>query len=277
MTGGFAKQLASLADVFVMDAFANSHRAHASVVGLAQLAPIACAGLLLAQELEALNHILETPQSPTVAIVGGSKVSTKLGVLTHLLDQVDVLIVGGGIANTFLVAMGFDVGASLYEPDLVSTASVILKEAKQKKVIIPLPIDVVVGESLGDEANVRTVDLTHSSVLATEMILDVGKQSIQRLIPYLQCAKTILWNGPVGVFEQPAFSHGTAKLAQAVADSEAFSVAGGGDTLAAINQFDLAKQINYRSTAGGAFLEMMEGKILPGIAVLQEKGKKALC
>ncbi len=267
----FAKQLAALADVFVMDAFANSHRAHASVVGLAQFAPIACAGLLLMQELQALNKILQAPCKPTVAIVGGSKVSSKLSVLTHLLDKVDVLIVGGGIANTFLAATGVDVGASLYEPDLIEMAKDILGQAQAKKVKMPLPKDVVVAQSLDDEATVRMINLKNTTVQANEMILDIGMQSVAQLKPYLQQASTILWNGPVGVFEKPVFSQGTQQLAQLIADNEGFSVAGGGDTIAAIDQFQIAQQIDYISTAGGAFLEMIEGKTLPGIAILNER------
>lgn len=262
---GLAKQLASLADVFAMDAFGTAHRAQASTEGVARFAPIVCAGPLLFTELNALGKALENPARPMIAIVGGSKVSTKLEVLNALTDKVDSLIVGGGIANTFLAAAGHNVGQSLYEPDLVDTAKALLD-----KVNIPMPIDVVVATELSAaaEAILRPVD----QVKDEEMILDVGPESAAMLAGLMKDAGTILWNGPVGVFEHAQFAEGTKVLAQAIAESDAFSLAGGGDTLAAIDQFGLSDDISYISTGGGAFLEFVEGKVLPAVAVLEERG-----
>jgi phosphoglycerate kinase len=260
-----AKKLAALCDIYVMDAFATAHRAQASTEGVARYAPAACAGPLLSGELDALGKALAEPARPMVAIVGGSKVSTKLEVLDALSDKVDTLIVGGGIANTFLAASGVQIGKSLYEPDLVETARQLLA-----KVHVPLPVDVVVSTDVSVDAEAITKPV--SEVGADEMILDIGPGTATTMCEMIREASTILWNGPVGVFEIPQFAEGTRTMAQAIADSEAFSLAGGGDTLAAIDQFDLAPQISYISTGGGAFLEFVEGKTLPAVAVLEERG-----
>lgn len=260
---GLAKKLAALCDVFVMDAFGTAHRAQASTEGVVRYAPLACAGPLLAAELEALERALSSPSKPVVAIVGGSKVSTKLEVLDALADKVDTLIVGGGIANTFIAAMGHDVGNSLYEPDLVDTARQLLG-----KVDVPVPTDVVVAESLDAETGVVR---GASEVGAGEMILDIGPDSIGRICQVLASAATIIWNGPVGVFENDAFGEGTKALSHAIADSGAFSLAGGGDTLAAIDKYGVADRISYISTGGGAFLEFVEGKTLPAVAALSAR------
>lgn len=258
-----SKQYAALCDVFVMDAFGTAHRAQASTEGVARFAPIACAGPLLTAELDALERALERPAEPVVAIVAGSKVSTKLDVLDKLADKVDFLIVGGGIANTFLAAIGKNVGASLYEPDMLETARALLK-----KVSIPMPSDVVVGKSLDDPVGVhKSVD----QVADDEMILDIGPGTAHELQGIIEGAATIIWNGPVGVFENDAFAMGTRALAEAVARSGAFSIAGGGDTLAAIDKFGIADQVSYISTGGGAFLEFVEGKTLPAVAALQAR------
>lgn len=266
-----AKKMAALCDVFVMDAFATAHRAQASTYGVAEYAPIACAGPLLQAELNALGKALALPEHPLIALVGGSKVSTKLSILESLSDKVDQLIVGGGIANTFLVAAGFNIGKSLYEPDLLETARHLLQSLQTRGKSCPLPIDVVVAPqfSATAQATVKNVD----AVLPDEMILDIGPKSAAQLAALLREAKTIVWNGPVGVFEFEAFSKGTATIAKAIAESHAFSLAGGGDTIAAIEKFGIEKEISYISTAGGAFLEFLEGKTLPAVAILEKRGK----
>jgi phosphoglycerate kinase len=264
-----AKQMAALCDVYVMDAFATAHRAEASTHGVAKFAPVACAGPLLTGELDALEKALGNPKRPLIAIVGGSKVSTKLTVLENLLGKVDKLIVGGGIANTFLAAAGFAVGKSLHEADMVATARGLLERSHAAGREIPLPTDVVVATEFAAsaEADVKPV----ASVEAGEMILDIGPDSADRFAASLEGAGTILWNGPVGVFEFDQFGEGTRILAQAVARSPAFSIAGGGDTIAAIEKYGVGADISYISTAGGAFLEFLEGKTLPAVAVLEAR------
>jgi phosphoglycerate kinase len=264
-----ARAMAALCDVFVMDAFGTAHRAEASTHGVARFAPIACAGPLLAGELAALEKALHQPARPLVAIVAGSKVSTKLMVLESLLAKVDQLIVGGGIANTFLAATGVAVGKSLHEPNMLDTARKLLQQAKDRGAAIPLPTDVVVGTEFAATAKalVRAV----GEVRPDELILDIGPQTAQHLAAQLHDAGTILWNGPVGVFEFDQFGEGTRTLARAIADSRAFSLAGGGDTLAAIEKYDVEKGISYISTGGGAFLEFVEGKTLPAVAILEER------
>jgi phosphoglycerate kinase len=259
-----AQRYAALCDVFVMDAFGTAHRAQASTHGVAQFAPVACAGPLLAAELLALKSALAQPARPMLAIVGGSKVSTKLAVLEQLANTCDSLIVGGGIANTFLAAAGYPVGRSLHEPDLIDTARELMQKSH-----IPLPLDVVVAKDFSENAE-ATLKLA-SDVAEDDMILDVGPQSAAAMVEQLKHAQTILWNGPVGVFEFESFSHGTAELAKGVAASNAFSLAGGGDTLAAIDQFGIGDRVSYVSTGGGAFLEYVEGKILPAVAILEER------
>ncbi len=260
-----ARQYAALCDIFVMDAFGTAHRAEGSTHGVAKFAPIACAGPLLAAELDALGKALGNPARPMVAIVAGSKVSTKLDVLNSLAGICDQLIVGGGIANTFLAAAGKPVGKSLCEHDLLGTA-----QALMEKVSIPLPTDVVVATEFADTATAVTKDV--DAVADEEMILDIGPQTAQAFAQLLKKAKTILWNGPVGVFEFDQFGHGTQVLAQAIAESDAFSIAGGGDTLAAVDKYGIESRISYISTGGGAFLEFVEGKQLPAVAVLEERG-----
>jgi len=259
-----AKAYAGICDVFVMDAFGTSHRAQASTHGVAKYAPIACAGPLLATELDALKRALASPERPMVAIVGGSKVSTKLSVLDTLSDKVDQLIVGGGIANTFLAAAGKPVGKSLCEHDLLSTATAIAN-----KTHIPLPIDVVTGVEFS--ATTPAVIKVAEAVADEDMIFDIGPQSQQQLNAILAEAKTIIWNGPVGVFEFDQFGLGTEAIANAIANSDAFSIAGGGDTLAAIDKYNVADKISYISTGGGAFLEFVEGKVLPAVAILEQR------
>jgi phosphoglycerate kinase len=259
-----AQRYAALCDVFVMDAFGTAHRAQASTHGVAQFAPVACAGPLLAAELLALKSALAQPARPMLAIVGGSKVSTKLAVLEQLANTCDSLIVGGGIANTFLAAAGYPVGRSLHEPDLIDTARELMQKSH-----IPLPLDVVVAKDFSENAE-ATLKLA-SDVAEDDMILDVGPLSAAGMVEQLKHAQTILWNGPVGVFEFESFSHGTAELAKGVAASNAFSLAGGGDTLAAIDQFGISDRVSYISTGGGAFLEYVEGKILPAVAILEER------
>jgi phosphoglycerate kinase len=258
-----SKAYASLCDVFVMDAFGSAHRAQASTHGVAKFAPLACAGPLLSAELDALEKALANPARPLVAIVGGAKVSSKLEVLAKLAEKVDQLIVGGGIANTFLAAVGKPVGKSLCEPDLIPKAKALLNQ-----VDIPLPVDVVVAKEFSESAQARLKSV--DEVAEDEMILDIGPRSAQTLAAYIKQAKTILWNGPVGVFELDAFSQGTQVLAEAIADSEAFSIAGGGDTLAAVDKFGIGGQVSYISTGGGAFLEYVEGKVLPAVAILDK-------
>ncbi|MFZ4833418.1 phosphoglycerate kinase [Rouxiella sp. Mn2063] len=262
-----SKQYAALCDVFVMDAFGTAHRAQASTHGVGKFAPIACAGPLLSAELEALGKALGNPARPMVAIVGGSKVSTKLTVLESLSKIADQLIVGGGIANTFVAAQGNNVGQSLYEPDLLDTAKKLLTTCD-----IPVPTDVRVATEFSETATATLKPATE--IKDEEQILDMGDVSANRLAEIIKNAKTILWNGPVGVFEFPNFRKGTEIVARAIADSEAFSIAGGGDTLAAIDLFDIADKISYISTGGGAFLEFVEGKQLPAVVMLEERAKK---
>ena len=257
-----AKQYAALCDIYVMDAFGTAHRAQASTHGVARFAPTACAGPLLAGELDALEKALATPQRPMAAIVGGSKVSTKLEVLNALSEKCDQLIVGGGIANTFIAAAGHNVGKSLYEADLVEQA-----KALMAKVEIPLPTDVVVATEFSERATAVTKPV--DQVNDDEMILDIGPDTAGRLAGLLKNAGTILWNGPVGVFEIDQFGHGTQALSQAIAESNGFSIAGGGDTLAAIDKYAIADRVSYISTGGGAFLEYVEGKTLPAVAALE--------
>ena len=271
-----AAKYAALCDVFVMDAFGTAHRAEASTEGVARLATVAAAGPLLAAELDALGRALKTPEKPMVAIVAGSKVSTKLDVLTSLSDICDQLIVGGGIANTFLAAAGYNVGKSLCEKDLIDTAKAIAA-----KVSVPLPTDVVVADAaeinfddfLGSLAAAKAVIKKVEDVADNDMILDVGPETAKAFSAILKTSKTILWNGPVGVFEVDQFGEGTKALSLAIAESEGFSIAGGGDTLAAIDKYEVANKIGYISTGGGAFLEFVEGKTLPAVAVLLERAK----
>jgi phosphoglycerate kinase len=264
-----ARRMAALCDVFVMDAFGTAHRAEASTHGVARFAPVACAGPLLVGELDALSRALAQPARPLVAIVAGSKVSTKLTVLESLLAKVDQLIVGGGIANTFLAATGVAVGKSLHEPDMLDTARALLAQAAARGAEIPLPTDVVVAEEFSPTAaaTVRPV----GEVRPHELILDIGPQTAARFAGVLADAGTILWNGPVGVFEFDQFGGGTETLAKAIAASPAFSLAGGGDTLAAIEKYGVAEGISYISTGGGAFLEFVEGKTLPAVAMLEAR------
>ncbi len=264
-----AKKYAALCDVFVMDAFGTAHRAQASTYGVAEYAPVACAGPLLVAELEALGKALENPDRPMVAIVGGSKVSTKLTVLESLSQRVDQLIVGGGIANTFIAAAGYNVGKSLYEPDLVPEAKRLMEQAKAKGGEIPVPVDVVTGKEFSENAaaEIKKVD----EVQDDDMIFDIGPETSEIYAGILKQAGTIVWNGPVGVFEFDQFGEGTRKLALAIAESPAFSIAGGGDTLAAIAKYGVADRISYISTGGGAFLEFLEGKKLPAVEILERR------
>ena len=258
-----ARKIAALADVYVNDAFGTAHRAEATTHGAARFAPVAVAGPLMAAELDALGKALANPARPLVAIVGGSKVSTKLSVLEELIKRVDRLIVGGGIANTFLLAAGKPIGKSLAEPQLLGEAKRILATGK-----VPLPSDVVVGKSLEDtDPKIKPVD----AVSDDEMILDIGPKTAQAYAAELAKAGTIVWNGPVGVFEKEPYAHGTQTLARAIAEAKGFSIAGGGDTVAAINKFGIGEQIDYVSTAGGAFLEFLEGKTLPAVAALEAR------
>jgi phosphoglycerate kinase len=257
-----ARKIASLCDVYVNDAFASAHRAEATTHAVARFALVACAGPLMAAELDALGRALANPARPLAAIVGGSKVSTKLSALAELAKKVDHLIVGGGIANTFLLAAGKPIGRSLAEPDLVGEAKKIMAMTK-----VPLPTDVVVAKSMGDEGKVKRVD----SVSGDEMILDIGPDTARSFAASLAGAGTIVWNGPVGAFEKEPFAKGTRAIAEAIANSEAYSIAGGGDTVAAINQFGIGDKIDYISTAGGAFLEFLEGKTLPAVAALEAR------
>lgn len=264
-----AKRMAGLCDVYVMDAFGTAHRAQASTHGVARFAPVACAGPLLAAELEALGKAMESPRRPLVAIVGGSKVSTKLTVLEQLTEVVDELIVGGGIANTFIAAAGYPVGKSLYEADLVEEARRLMDKARAKGGEIPVPADVVTATELSETAQAVTKPV--SEVADGDLILDVGPQTAAGYAERLRNAGTIVWNGPVGVFEMDQFGGGTEALARAIADSEAFSIAGGGDTLAAIAKYGVGERISYISTGGGAFLEFLEGKTLPAVAILERR------
>lgn len=265
-----ARRMAGLCDIFVMDAFGSAHRAHASTEGVARHAPEACAGPLLAGELEALAAALSSPNRPLVAIVGGSKVSSKLSVLESLAGLADALIVGGGIANTLLAAAGKPVGASLHEPDQMDFSRALL-EGEFGPARIPLPSDVVVAKAFSADAPARTTDV--DGVAPDEMILDVGPQTAGGYAKLMAAAGTIVWNGPVGVFEFPAFAAGTQALAEAIAESPGFSIAGGGDTLAAVEQFGIADKVSYISTGGGAFLEFLEGKTLPAVAALEARAR----
>jgi phosphoglycerate kinase len=259
-----AKAYASLCDVFVMDAFGTAHRAQASTHGVAKFAPVACAGPLLVGELDALSKALANPARPMVAIVGGSKVSTKLTVLETLSDVVDQLIVGGGIANTFLAASGFPVGKSLCEHDLINDAKKLMAKTE-----IPVPVDVVTGKEFSESAEAQLKSV--QNVADDDMIFDIGPETSQQISDILKSAKTILWNGPVGVFEFDQFANGTKELSEAIANSEAFSLAGGGDTLAAIDKYNIADKVTYISTGGGAFLEYVEGKVLPAVVMLEQR------
>ena len=265
---GLARKLASLCDVFVNDAFATAHRAQASTHGVARFAPLSCAGPLLKAEIDALGKAFEKPESPMVAIVGGSKVSTKLTVLKSLLGKIDQLIIGGGIANTFLKASGVNIGNSLYEEDLLDEARNLQQRASEEGREIPLPVDVVCGKEFdrNAKATVKSLD----EIEDDDLIMDVGPQTAENYAEILQQAKTIVWNGPLGVFEFDQFGHGTEELSKAIAASPAFSVAGGGDTLAAISKYGVSEDISYISTGGGAFLEFLEGKSLPAIAILEK-------
>jgi phosphoglycerate kinase len=264
-----AKKLAALCDVFVMDAFGTAHRAHASTCGVAQFAPTAVAGPLLIREMEALHHVLRNPERPIVAVVGGAKISSKLTLLQQMVERVDFLIPGGGIANTFLKASGREVGQSLCENTLLDEARTILEHANETGCKVLLPVDVVVGKHFNEMCPAYNKSL--ASVAKDDMIMDIGPETIAMYIHILGEAKTIIWNGPVGVFEFPQFAYGTRALAIAIADNDAFSIAGGGETLAAIDLYDLTDQMSYISTGGGAFLEYLEGKTLPAVAILEKR------
>lgn len=266
-----SKQYASLCDLYVMDAFGTAHRAQASTHGVGKYAPQACAGPLLAAELDALGKALNNPARPMLAIVGGSKVSTKLTVLESLSGKVDQLIVGGGIANTFIAATGNQVGKSLYEADLIDEANRLLANARANGGNIPVPVDVVTGKEFSEtaEATLKSVQ----AVSDDDMIFDIGPESAAELAELIDKAGTIVWNGPVGVFEFDQFGEGTKAIAQAIANSSAFSIAGGGDTLAAVDKYEIADKVSYISTGGGAFLEFLEGKVLPAVAMLESRAK----
>jgi phosphoglycerate kinase len=264
-----AKKMAALCDVYVNDAFGTAHRAEATTQGIAKFAPVACAGPLMAAEIDALSRALGNPARPLVAIVAGSKVSTKLTILESLAAKVDQLIVGGGIANTFLLASGANIGKSLAEPDLVGEANKVMAAIRAKGGDVPLPVDVVCAKEFSASATAQTK--AASEVADDDLILDIGPKSAQALAAILRNAGTILWNGPVGVFEFDQFGGGTRTIAQAIAESKAFSIAGGGDTVAAINKYGIAGRISYISTAGGAFLEFLEGKTLPAIEILEAR------
>lgn len=266
-----AQKYAALCDIFVMDAFGTAHRAEGSTYGVAKFAPVACAGLLLMEELEALEKALANPRRPMVAIVGGSKVSTKLTVLESLSEKVDQLVVGGGIANTFLKAAGHNIGKSLCEDDLVPTATALAAKMIARGASIPIAEDVVVGKRF--DANEPAVLKNANAVADDEMIFDIGPKSAQTLVEIIRTAGTVVWNGPVGVFEFDQFSAGTKIIADAIATTEAFTLAGGGDTIAAIQKYDIYDKVSYISTAGGAFLEFLEGKQLPAVAILEERAK----
>ena len=267
-----AKKYAALCDVFVMDAFGTAHRAEGSTHGVAKFAPIACAGLLLTEELEALTKALLNPKRPMVAIVGGSKVSTKLTVLESLSEKVDQMVVGGGIANTFLAATGKPIGKSLSEADLIPMAKALMDKMAKRGAKIPIAVDVVVGKKF--DANEKATLKDASGVAADDMIFDIGPKSAQELADIIMKAGTVVWNGPVGVFEFDQFGAGTKKIAEAIANTKAFTLAGGGDTIAAIQKYDIYDKVSYISTAGGAFLEFLEGKKLPAVAILEERAKK---
>ncbi|NOQ36154.1 MAG: phosphoglycerate kinase [Methylococcaceae bacterium] len=264
------KKMAGLCDIFVMDAFGTAHRAQASTHSVGEHATVACAGPLLANELEALGKALEQPEKPLVAIVGGSKVSTKLTVLDSLSSKVDQLIVGGGIANTFIAAAGFPVGKSLYEADLIEEAKRLMAVAKESGSDIPVPVDVVCAKEFSEDAAATVKKV--ADVEDDDLILDIGPETAKQYAEILSTAKTIVWNGPVGVFEIDQFAEGTKTLSAAIAASPAFSIAGGGDTLAAIDKYGISEQVSYTSTGGGAFLEFLEGKTLPAVAMLAKRG-----
>ncbi|MEW5755380.1 MAG: phosphoglycerate kinase [Pseudomonadota bacterium] len=266
-----AKKYAALCDVFVMDAFGTAHRAEASTHGVAKFAKTACAGVLLTEELDALQKALAKPARPMVAIVGGSKVSTKLTVLESLSEKVDQLVVGGGIANTFIKACGMNVGKSLCEDDLVPTAKALMEKMNKRGAKIPVAVDVVVGKKF--DANEPAVLKKASEVASDDMIFDIGPKSAQELADIIMKAGTVVWNGPVGVFEFDQFGEGTKTIAKAIAETKAFTLAGGGDTIAAIQKYDIYEKVSYISTAGGAFLEYLEGKVLPAVAILEERAK----
>jgi len=266
-----SKQYAALCDVYVMDAFGTAHRAQASTHGAGQYAPVACAGPLLAGELDALGKALDNPARPMVAIVGGSKVSTKLTVLESLSKVVDELIVGGGIANTFIAAAGHNVGKSLYEEDLIDTCKKLTAAAKERGGDIPVPTDVVCGKEFSETAAAELKNV--ADVADDDMIFDIGPDSAAELAEILKKAGTIVWNGPVGVFEFDQFGEGTKAISLAIAESDAFSIAGGGDTLAAVDKYDISDKVSYISTGGGAFLEFLEGKQLPAVAMLEDRAK----
>jgi phosphoglycerate kinase len=264
-----AKKIAALCDIYVNDAFGTAHRAEATTHGAAQFAPVACAGPLLAAELDALGAALSAPQRPLVAIVAGSKVSSKLTILNSLAEKVDQLIVGGGIANTFMAAVGLPIGKSLAEPALLDEAKQIIEKMKARGAAVPIPVDVAVGSEFSPTAVARTKSA--SEVEEFDMIFDIGPKTAEGLAAILEHAGTIVWNGPVGVFEFDQFGEGTQRLAQAIAKSGAFSIAGGGDTLAAIAKYNVGSQVSYISTGGGAFLEFLEGKTLPAVDILQQR------
>ena len=264
-----AKQMAALCDIFVHDAFGTAHRAEGTTYGIAQYAPMACAGPLLAAEMDAISQALANPKRPLIAIVAGSKVSTKLTILQSLADKVDGLIVGGGIANTFMLAEGLHIGKSLAEGNLVDEAKKVIAKMKERSAEVPIPVDVVVAKSFGADAAATVKDA--KDVAEDDMILDIGPQTAALLADKLKAAGTIVWNGPVGVFEFDQFSKGTQTIARAIADSAAFSIAGGGDTLAAIAKYGIDKDVSYISTGGGAFLEVLEGKTLPAFEILAKR------
>jgi phosphoglycerate kinase len=269
---GLAKKMAALCDIFVHDAFGTAHRAEASTYGIAQYAKIACAGPLLAAEIDAITKALAHPKRPLVAIVAGSKVSTKLTILKSLAEKVDGLIVGGGIANTFLLAEGLPIGKSLAEPTLVGEARAVIDAMRARGADVPIPSDVVTAKEFSADAPASVKPAT--DVAADDLILDIGPETAATLADVLKTAGTIVWNGPVGVFEFDAFSHGTETIARAIAASPAFSIAGGGDTLAAIAKYGIEKDIGYISTGVGAFLEVLEGKILPAIEILERRARE---
>jgi phosphoglycerate kinase len=264
-----SKKMAALCDVYVNDAFGTAHRAEATTHGIAQFAPIACAGPLLQAELEALGRALSAPKRPMVAIVGGAKVSTKLSILQSLADKVDQLIVGGGIANTFMLAAGLPIGKSLAEPDQIDQARAVIQKMQARGAAVPIPTDVVCATEFSAQA--KATIKAAKDVGLDDLILDIGPQTSAQLADILKNAGTIVWNGPVGVFEFEAFAQGTASLSRAIADSAGFSIAGGGDTLAAIAKFGITDQVGYISTGGGAFLEFLEGKVLPAVEILQKR------
>ena len=267
-----ARKMAALCDIYVNDAFGTAHRAEATTYGIAQFAPTACAGPLLAAEIQAIHRALAQPARPLVAIVAGSKVSTKLTILQSLADKVDGLIVGGGIANTFMLAAGLPIGKSLAEPELLDDARRVIEKMKSRGAEVPIPDDVVVAKEF--RADAEAVVKPASEVAADDLILDIGPRTAQRLAERLKQAGTIVWNGPLGVFEFDAFSHGTEAVARAIADSRGFSIAGGGDTLAAIAKYGIAGRIGYISTGGGAFLEVLEGKTLPAFEILEKRSRE---